>query len=270
MNIPSLFDISGQTALVTGGSGVLGGAMARGLAGAGARVLIMGRRPDACERVAAEIRATGGAAEALPCDTLDKAALGAAAAKAGAIDILVNGAGGNQPKATTSPTQRFFDLEETALRAVFDANFTGVLLTTQAFGRGMAERGRGVIVNISSMAAIRPLTRTVGYAAAKAAVDNFTFWLAVHLAQEYSSALRVNAIAPGFFLGEQNRALLIDQTSGKWTPRGESIIKHTPMARLGEPDELVGTLLWLVSPASAFVTGIVVPVDGGYSAFSGI
>ncbi len=270
----NLFSLQNKTALVIGGSGVLGGAMSRALALAGARVAVLSRRAEACEKVAAEIRAQGGEALGVAADVQDRATLEAAEAKVtqalGPVDILVNAAGGNQPGATTAPERTFFDLDAAALRAVFDANLTGTILASQVVGRGMAERKQGVIVNISSMSAMRPLTRVAAYGAAKAALDNFTRWLAVHMAQEYSAHIRVNAIAPGFFLTDQNRFLLTDENTGEWTERGKKIITHTPMGRMGEPDDLVGTLLWLVSPAAAFVTGVVVPVDGGFSAFSGV
>jgi NAD(P)-dependent dehydrogenase (short-subunit alcohol dehydrogenase family) len=188
----------------------------------------------------------------------------------GGIDCLINGAGGNKPQATTRPDLSFFDLPEEALRYVFDVNMLGTILPCQTFGRQMAGQGEGVILNVSSMSAIRPLTRVIGYSAAKAGVSNFTQWLAVHLAQEYSPRIRVNAIAPGFFVSEQNRNMLIDEKTGKLTERGEGLIAHTPMGRFGEPEDLLGAALWLLSPASAFVTGIVVPVDGGFSAFGGV
>jgi NAD(P)-dependent dehydrogenase (short-subunit alcohol dehydrogenase family) len=274
MSSNSYFDLRGQTAVITGGSGVLGRVMARALAEAGAKIVILARRLEACEQVGNEIRAQGGTARGLACDVLDRDALERAgahvAAEFGPVDILVNAAGGNQPRATTSPAQSFFDLAPGAIREVFDVNFTGLLLACQAFGRGMAERGQGCIINVSSMSALRPLTRVAAYSAAKAAVSNFTQWLAVHMMQTYSPRIRVNAIAPGFFLTHQNRALLVDPETGAWTPRGQSIINHTPMGRLGEPEDLVSTLLWLASPASAFVTGVVVPVDGGFSAYSGV
>jgi NAD(P)-dependent dehydrogenase (short-subunit alcohol dehydrogenase family) len=188
----------------------------------------------------------------------------------GHVDILINGAGGNKPQATTSQDLKFFDLPADAFRWVFDLNMLGTILPTQVFAKMMAVQGSGIILNISSMNAFRPLTRIPAYSAAKAGVSNFTQWLAVHMAQEYSPAIRVNAIAPGFFLTEQNRFLLTDKETGELTARGQTIIQHTPMGRFGTPDDLVGTVLWLVSPASAFVTGIVVPIDGGFSAFSGV
>jgi NAD(P)-dependent dehydrogenase (short-subunit alcohol dehydrogenase family) len=199
-----------------------------------------------------------------------KAAAEAILARFGRIDGLINGAGGNNPKATTGAELSFFDLPEEALRFVFDLNILGAILPSQVFGRIMANQGQGVILNISSMSATRPMTRVLGYSAAKAGVDNFTRWLAVHMAREYSPQIRVNAIAPGFFLGEQNRFLLLDRESGDLTPRGRAIIEHTPMARFGDPKDLLGPTLWLLSPASAFVTGIIVPIDGGFSAFAGV
>jgi NAD(P)-dependent dehydrogenase (short-subunit alcohol dehydrogenase family) len=188
----------------------------------------------------------------------------------GAIDGLINAAGGNQRGATSSPDQTFFDLNTDALRQVFDLNFLGTLLCCQVFGKIMAEQKSGVILNVSSMSAFRPLTRVAAYSAAKAGINNFTQWLAVHMAQEYSPLIRVNAIAPGFFLTEQNRFLLLDARSGKTTPRGQAILAHTPMGRFGDAQDLVGATLWLLSPASAFVTGAVVPIDGGFSAFGGV
>jgi NAD(P)-dependent dehydrogenase (short-subunit alcohol dehydrogenase family) len=269
-----MFGLEGRTALVTGGSGVLGSAMAQGLATAGARVAILGRRVEACERVADEIKRAGGEALAVAGDVLDRSSLERAANavcdRFGPLDILVNSAGGNQPRATTSAAQPFFDLGIDAVQQVFATNFTGLFLSCQVFGSAMAERGTGCIVNIASLSGLRPLTRIPAYSAAKAAVVNFTQWLAVHMAQEYGAQIRVNAIAPGFFLTEQNRYLLLDKDSREWTPRGTTIVAHTPMERLGSPDDLIGTLLWLAGPAAAFVTGVVVPVDGGFAAFGGV
>ena len=207
--------------------------------------------------------------DVLQRDTLQRAAQ-AVTSEFGRIDALINGAGGNQPQATTRPGLSFFDLPEDSLRFVSDLNFMGTLLPCQSFAKPMVEQGEGVILNVSSMSAIRPLTRVLAYSAAKAAVDNFTQWLSVHLAREYSPRIRVNAIAPGFFLTEQNRFLLTEKETGQLTARGQSIIEHTPMGRFGQPEDLLGTVLWLLSPASAFVTGIVVPVDGGFSAFGGV
>ena len=273
-NHHTLFNIQGQIAIITGGSGILGSAMAHGLAQAGANIVIIGLHEEKTNAVAESITAQGGKALAIACNVLERAdlqrALEQVTATFGQVDILVNAAGGNAPQATTSPDNPFFELDKAAIDSVFALSFMGTLLSCQVFGRGMAERGQGCIVNIASMNALRPLTRIPAYSAGKAAVANFTQWLAVHMAQEYSPRIRVNAIAPGFFLTEQNRFLLTDKESGAWTPRGQAILNHTPMARFGAPEDLVGTLLWLVSPASAFVTGIVVPVDGGFSAFSGV
>lgn len=268
------FDLTGKTAVVTGGTGVLGFAMAKGLAAAGAHVVLLARTASKVEEQANQIVAEGGKASAFAADVLDKPALEQAAAQIiaehGRIDILVNGAGGNKPEATAVPGQRsFFDLPPDAMEWVFNLNFMGTLFASQVFGKVMVDQGEGTIINISSMASFQPLTRVVAYAAAKASINNFTQWLAVYMAKEHSPKIRVNAIAPGFYLGEQNRFLLMHQ-DGTLTPRGETIINHTPMGRFGEPEDLVGTLLWLASDESRFVTGIVVPVDGGFSAFSGV
>lgn len=268
------FDGQGRTAVITGGSGVLGSVMAHALAKAGVRVAILSLHAASSAKVVDSIRAEGGEALGIACDVKERADLERASTEVresfGHIDMLINAAGGNSPHATTSATTSFFDLDVHAVDTVLGLNFTGTFQSCQIFGRDMAERKQGVIVNIVSMNALRPLTRIPAYSAAKAAVANFTQWLAVHMAQEYSPAIRVNAIAPGFFLTEQNRFLMIDAESGKPTARGASILSHTPMGRLGEPEDLVGTLLWLVGPASSFVTGIVVPVDGGFSAYSGV
>ncbi len=264
------FTLDQKVAVVTGGAGVLCDSMCRALAQAGARVAVLDLREDSAEALAAEL---GNGAIGVACDVLDRASIETAAEqvlkKFGRVDILINGAGGNKPQATTNPEQPFFDLPADALRWVFDLNLMGTLLPSQVFGKIMAKQKNGVILNISSMNAFRPLTRIPAYSAAKAGVSNFTQWLAVHMAQEYSPEIRVNAIAPGFFVGDQNRKLLLNE-DGSLTPRGQSIIAHTPLARFGNPDDLLGTVLWLVSPASEFVTGIVVPVDGGFSAFSGV
>jgi NAD(P)-dependent dehydrogenase (short-subunit alcohol dehydrogenase family) len=273
-DIARLFDLSGQVAAVTGGGGVLCGAMAKGLARAGARVAILDLFPDAAQKMADEIIAGGGEAIGVQVDVLDKASIEAASVtiteQLGPVDILINGAGGNKPQATTSPKQSFFDLPQDAFQWVFNLNFLGTLLPSQVFGKVMTERRQGNIINISSMNAFRPLTNIAAYSAAKAGVSNFTQWLAVHMAQNYSTNIRVNAIAPGFFVTAQNRFLLFDEQTGELTPRGQKIMDHTPLGRFGEPDDLVSTLLWLVSPASSFVQGIVVPVDGGFSAYSGV
>jgi NAD(P)-dependent dehydrogenase (short-subunit alcohol dehydrogenase family) len=273
MNIDKLFSLKDKIAVVTGGTGVLGGAMAHGLAASGAKVGILGRRVQKAAAVVTSIEAQGGEAIPLVADVLDKAQLEAAREAImqqwRGIDILVNAAGGNMPEATVVGDLTFFDLTLAAFNRVIDLNLGGTLLPSQIFGQVMVDRGGGSIVNISSMNAQRPLTRVIGYSAAKAAVDNFTRWLAVELAQKYGPALRVNAIAPGFFVGEQNRDLLLE-ADGTFTERGQLIINHTPMARFGEPEELIGTTIWLCSDATRFVTGIVVPVDGGFSAFSGV
>jgi NAD(P)-dependent dehydrogenase (short-subunit alcohol dehydrogenase family) len=270
----TLFDIRGLTAVITGGGGVLGSALARALAEAGARVVVISLHNSSANKVADAIRAEGGEALAIACDVMDAAALEQARAEIlrsfTTIDILINGAGGNQPLATTSPARSFFDLDVHAIDSVLGLNFTGTFQSCQVFGRSMVEQGHGCIVNITSMNAQRPLTRIPAYSAAKAAVANFTQWLAVHMAQEYSPTIRVNALSPGFFMTEQNRFLLTDAVTGAITPRGQAILDHTPMGRYGAPEDLVGTLLWLVSPASSFVTGTVIPVDGGFSAFSGV
>ncbi len=272
--ISELYNISGRSAVVTGGAGVLCAALCRALAAAGAKVAVLDLNAEAAESLAADIRSSGADSIGLACNVLEKESLEAAAqevlAKFGQVDILINGAGGNKPAATTNPEQTFFDLPADALRWVFDLNLMGTILPSQVFGKLMAGQKSGVILNISSMNAFRPLTRIAAYSAAKAGVSNLTQWLAVHMAQEYSPDIRVNAIAPGFFLTEQNRFLLTDKENGELTPRGQSIIKHTPLGRFGTPDDLLGTVFWLLSPASAFVTGIVVPVDGGFSAFSGV
>jgi len=273
MSLANLFSLEDKVAIVTGGTGVLGGALARGLAAAGARVGILGRRGQQAALAAAAIEQDGGAAMPLAADVLDRAQLEAARdmvlARWGAIDILINAAGGNSPAATVVGDLSFFDLSEVAFDQVVRLNLNGSLLPAQVFGKVMAERGAGSIINISSMAAQKPLTRVIGYAAAKAAIDNFTKWLAVELAQKYGPGLRVNAIAPGFFIGEQNRSLLLN-ADDSLTPRGQAIIDHTPAGRFGEPEELISTLVWLCGPGASFVNGVVVPVDGGFSIFSGV
>jgi len=276
-DLMKMYDFTGRSIVITGGTGVLCGAMAKALVGCGANVAILARSVEKGEALLKEMRAEiSGSARAivvagdvLKPDTL-RDATRAVLDEFGRIDALINGAGGNSPQATTRPDQSFFDLPEEALRYVFDLNMLGTILPCQVFGQQMAEQGEGVILNVSSMSAVRPLTRVIGYSAAKAGINNFTQWLAVHLAQQYSPRLRVNAVAPGFFVTEQNRALLTDPATGELTPRGQSIIAHTPMGRFGEPQDLLGAVLWLLSPASAFVTGIVVPVDGGFSAFGGV
>ena len=269
-----LFDIKGRVIVITGGGGVLCGTMAKALGEAGAKIAVLDLIETAAEKVADEIKSNGGRAVAVKCNVLDKDGLVAAKEKItselGKLDILINGAGGNKKEATTSPDLSFFDLPSEAVRFVFDLNFLGTLLPTQVFGKEMAENGAGIILNVSSMNAFRPLTKIPVYSAAKAAVSNFTQWLAVHVCQNYSKDIRVNAIAPGFFVTEQNRFLLTDEKTGELTDRGKTIIDHTPMGRFGEPEELIGTVMWLLSDAAKFVSGIVVSVDGGFSAFCGV
>jgi NAD(P)-dependent dehydrogenase (short-subunit alcohol dehydrogenase family) len=264
----------GSVVVITGGGGVLCRTMCLALAELGAKIAVLDLSTEAAQRVAKEIKTVGGEALAVPTDVLDRASLEAACqvvlTNFGRIDILINGAGGNKKQATTSAEQSFFDLPPEAVRWVFDLNCLGTILPCQVFGKQMVKQSEGVILNISSMNAFRPLTRVPAYSAAKAAVSNFTQWLAVHMAQEYSPRIRVNAIAPGFFLTEQNRTLLTDLASGELTARGRAILAHTPMQRFGVPEDLIGAVVWLVGPASAFVTGVVVPIDGGYSAYSGV
>jgi NAD(P)-dependent dehydrogenase (short-subunit alcohol dehydrogenase family) len=271
--LTKLYDFTGRTVAITGATGVLCSSMAETLAACGANVALVVRNRDKGEQLAARLPGPG-QAFVVVSDALDRKSLDQAAetiiGRFGQLDGLINGAGGNHPQATARPDQSFFDLTPEGLRSVLDLNWMGTVLPCQSFGKLMAKRGEGVILNVSSMAALRPLTRVVGYSAAKAGVSNFTTWLAVHMAQEYSPRIRVNAIAPGFFLTEQNRAMLTDVSTGQLTARGQSIVSHTPMKRFGEPEELLGAVLWLLSPASAFVTGIVVPVDGGFSAFAGV
>jgi NAD(P)-dependent dehydrogenase (short-subunit alcohol dehydrogenase family) len=271
--LQDLFSLDGQVSIVTGGTGVLGGAMARGLARAGAKVGVLGRRREQAEAAVALIEAEGGCALALPADVLARGQLEAArdavVERWGRLDVLVNAAGGNMPAATLDPGRSFFDLPVEGMQQVIALNLHGTLLPSQVFGEALARNGRGCIVNISSMAAQRAVTRVVGYGLAMAAVENATRWLAVELARAFGGKLRVNAIAPGFFVGDQNRALLLND-NGSLTPRGQTIIDHTPAGRFGEPAELISTLLWLCGPGASFVNGVVVPIDGGFSAFSGV
>lgn len=266
------FRLDGKVAVVTGGSGVLGSAMARGLAAAGSRVAVLARNHENAERTAAAIRTAGGEALAVPADVLSTAQLEEARAHTvstwGQVDLLVNAAGGNTAGATIPPGSTVFDLDETAMRSVMDLNLMGTFLPVQVFAQDMTRRRSGNIINISSMAADRTLTRVIGYSAAKAGIDNLTRWLAVEFGRT-AAGIRVNAIAPGFFIGEQNRRLLTNE-DGSYTDRGRTVIEHTPLGRFGEPEELIGTLIWLASDASSFVTGTVIPVDGGFSAFSGV
>lgn len=273
-DIKQIYDFSNLNAVVTGGAGVLCAEICRSLARLGAKVAILDLNQANAEALATEICEHGGKALGVGCNVLEKESVQAACDQVleafGKVNILINGAGGNKAQATTSADLPFFDLPQDAISWVFELNLMGTILPSQVFGRSMATQKQGVILNISSMNAFRPLTRIPAYSAAKAGVSNFTQWLAVHLAQEYSPNIRVNAIAPGFFVTEQNRFLLTDQLTGELTQRGKTIIGHTPMNRFGTPEDLVGTVLWLVSSASSFITGIVVPVDGGFSAYSGV
>jgi NAD(P)-dependent dehydrogenase (short-subunit alcohol dehydrogenase family) len=268
------YDLTGRTVGITGGAGILGGEMACMLVGCGANVAILDRDPALADRLMDRLGCGPGCSVVVYGDVLKPETLAQAEesirAEFGPVDTLINAAGGNNPRATTSAELSFFDVPKEAFSFVTDLNLIGTVIPCQAFGRGMAERGEGVILNISSMSAFQPLTRVPAYSAAKAAISNFTQWLAVHMAQEYSPDIRVNALAPGFFLTEQNRFLLTEEETGKLTPRGRTIIEHTPMRRFGDPEDLLGTVLWLLSPASSFVTGIVVPIDGGFSAFGGV
>lgn len=269
-----LFSVKGKCVAITGGAGVLGGCMARFLAAHGAKVCIIDYDVMRANDLAKEIEDGGGFAIPVQANVLEKSAIksafNCALESMGKIDVLINGAGGNKKEATTSPDMSFFDIPDEAVKWVLDLNLLGTILPSQVFGKYMADKGDGIILNVSSMNAFRPLTKIAAYSAAKAAVSNFTQWLAVHLCQNYSKDIRVNAIAPGFFLTDQNRFLLTDEKTGELTPRGQQIIDHTPMGRFGESEELNGTVMWLLSDAAKFVTGIVVPVDGGFSAFSGV
>jgi NAD(P)-dependent dehydrogenase (short-subunit alcohol dehydrogenase family) len=268
------YNLTGRTVVITGGAGILGGEMACMLVGCGANVAILDRDPALADRLMDRLGCGPGCSVVVYGDVLKPETLAQAEetirAEFGPVDTLINAAGGNNPRATTSAELSFFDIPKEAFNFVADLNLVGTVLPSQVFGRGMAERGEGVILNISSMCAIQPLTRIPAYSAAKAAVSNFTRWLAVHMAQEYSPDIRVNALAPGFFLTAQNRFLLTEEKTGELTLRGRTIIEHTPLGRFGDPEDLLGTVLWLLSPASSFVTGIVVPIDGGFSAFSGV
>ncbi len=269
-----LYDFSGRTVVITGGTGILGGEIACALVGCGANVAMLDRNLDPAQGLVHRMEPRANQAVAVYGDVLDLESLRQAAGvileRFGGIDCLVNAAGGNKPQATTSQDLSFFDLPLEALRWVFDLNILGTMLACQVFGKMMAEKGEGIILNTSSMNAFRPLTRIPAYSAAKAGVTNFTQWLAVHMAQQYSPRIRVNAIAPGFFMTRQNKFLLVDERTEDLTERGRSIIAHTPMGRFGQPEDLFGAVFWLLSPASAFVTGIVVPIDGGFSAYSGV
>ena len=284
MSLPFKIDLQGKVAVVTGGGGVLCGAFAKALARCGAKVAVLDLKKENADKVALEICSEGGYAIGVAANVLDLDSLKAAreeiTARLGSCEILINGAGGNHPKGTTSKEYllaedlntneeitTFFDLDPMGVKFVFDLNFLGTLLPTQVFAKDMAVNGKGNILNISSMNAFTPLTKIPAYSGAKAAVSNFTQWLAVHMSKV---GIRVNAIAPGFFLTDQNRGLLLN-ANGSPTERANKIISQTPMGRFGESHELIGTLLWLVSDeASGFVNGVVIPVDGGFSAYSGV
>lgn len=272
--ISAMYDFSGRTVVMTGGTGVLGSEMARALAGCNAHVVLVGRNLARAEQVIESFGSTKGHHLAIAGDVLDRGSIDDAGraiiGRYGRVDCLINGAGGNDPRATTNPERPFFDIPAEAFSQVISLNLLGTVIPTQVFGKVMADQKHGNILNVSSVSANRPLTRVGAYAAAKASISNLTQWLAVHMAEEYSPDIRVNAIMPGFFLTEQNRFLLTDRDSGALTARGQKIIAHTPMGRFGSPGDLVGTLLWLLSPASQFVTGVVVPVDGGFTASSGV
>ena len=268
-----MFNLKGKTAVITGGAGILGFAIAQGLGKAGAKIALCDIVN--AEKVAQELKSEGIEAKGYYLDVMDikkiKICRDEIMKDFGKVDILLNAAGGNTKEATTSEELKYFDLPLSALEKVVGLNlFGGALLPSQVFGKIMVENKEGgSIINISSMSAFCPLTKVPGYSAAKAAVSNFTQWLAVHFAQEYNKNLRVNAIAPGFFLTTQNRFLLTNK-DGSLTPRGETIIAHTPMDKFGDPEDLIGACVWLASDASKFVTGIIVPLDGGFSAFSGV
>lgn len=272
MSAANPFDLTGRVAVVTGGTGVLGGQMAEGLARAGARVAVLGRRRDAGEERAAALRDAGAEAMALAADVLDEAALKAArdevVGRWGRVDILVNAAGGNVARARTDGVPPFA-MPMDAFDEVVKLNLHGSVAPSLVFGAAMAEQGKGSIVNISSMAAMQAISGVLGYSVAKAAIDNFTKWLAVDLARQCGAGLRVNAIAPGFFLAHQNRGVLVNE-DGSYTERARTVIARTPMGRFGAPEELIGAVVFLCSDAASFVTGTVLPVDGGFSAFSGV
>ncbi|HYC86353.1 MAG TPA: SDR family oxidoreductase [Chryseosolibacter sp.] len=267
------FSVEGKVAVITGGTGVLGSAMTLGLARAGAKTVVIGRRKEAGAEIENLVNAGGGSCVFIQADVLNGNELLSANDKIldrfGRIDILVNAAGGNLPGAVIPPDKTFFDLDMTEFGKVVELNLDGTVLPTKVFCHDMAKRKAGVIINIASMASFRPITRVVGYSAAKSAIKNFTEWLAVEMARKFGEGIRVNGIAPGYFLTEQNRSLLTNP-DGSYTARGQSAISHTPFNRFGDPEELVGTLIWLCSDSSRFVTGVTIPVDGGFNAFCGV
>jgi NAD(P)-dependent dehydrogenase (short-subunit alcohol dehydrogenase family) len=274
-DVASLFGVKDKVVAITGAAGVIYSTVARALAANGAKVAVMDLLADKAEEVAAGIRRAGGRAAGIACDVLDAASIEAALQKVlaafGAVDALINGAGGNRPGATVKPDGRFTDLPTDELDKVFALNYKGTVLPTQVFCKYFAEKGKGVVVNTSSMSAILPLTNVPGYSNAKAAVTNFTRWLAVQVRVDYPDAdIRVNEIAPGFLDTTQNHRLLFQEDDETLTPRGESIIRHTPMGRFGDPTELVGVIMMLVSDAGSFINGATIPVDGGFAAYSGV
>ena len=268
------YDLADEVVVLTGGAGVLCSEMARALVEAGAKVAALDIDEDSMAELENEVEVREEKFMTIKTNVLDKESLRQAAEKVkdnwGQVDVLVNGAGGNSPEATTGEDQSFFDLPEEGVQQVFNLNFLGTFLASQVFGQEFVEQGEGNIINISSMNAFTPLTKIPAYSAAKAAVSNFTQWLAVHMSQNYSPDIRVNAIAPGFLLTEQNRYLLIDEDTGELTERGQTIIDHTPMGEFGDPEDLLTTVFWLLDDGSKFVHGTVIPIDGGFSAFSGV
>jgi NAD(P)-dependent dehydrogenase (short-subunit alcohol dehydrogenase family) len=268
------YDFNQKTVIITGGTGVLGAEITCALVGCGANVIIIDKNTKLSDEVVKRLESLKGNYLVMGNDILDRDQLQQSAEKIisefGSVDCLINAAGGNHPDATTSENKTFFDLPPDAIRFTTDLNLLGTIIPCQVFGKYMAEKGEGSILNISSMAALRTLSRVMAYSAAKAGVSNFTRWLAVYMATEYSAKIRVNAIAPGFFLTKQNKYLLTDEHTGELTERGKTIIAHTPMGRFGNPEDLLGAVLWLLSPEASFVTGIVLPIDGGFSAFSGV
>ena len=267
------FDISGQVAVITGAGGIICGVMAREMAKKGAKVALLDLFVESAQKIADEINAAGGDVIAVKANVLDRASLeearDAVVAKYGRIDVLINGAGGNKKQATVSPELDFFHLDVDAFKWVFDLNVTGAVLTTMVFGELLAKQGTGNVINIASMATYHPLTNTVAYCGAKAAVANFTEWMATHFNQNYSKNIRVNAIAPGFLLTTQNK-FLMQKEDGTPTDRGQRVLNKTPMGRYGDPEEMAGPVIWLCSEAASFVNGAVIPVDGGFSSFWGI
>jgi NAD(P)-dependent dehydrogenase (short-subunit alcohol dehydrogenase family) len=272
--LTAMYDFTGKTFAVTGGGGALGGDVVTALAGCNANVMILDRSLARLDAIKESLGPAASRVDGFQVDVMKRESLEAAGAaikeRFGILYGLVNAAGGNSPKATVSPTMSFFDIPEEGMRFVLDLNVLGTIMPCQILAKQMVEAGEGVILNYSSMNAYRPLTNVAAYSASKAAITNFTAWLATYLAQNFSGKIRVNAIAPGFFLGEQNRFLVQDKDTGGWTARGQKIVDHTPMGRFGNPEDLLGCVLWLLSPAASFVTGITVPVDGGFSAYAGV